>query len=93
MFDLAGFIAGRGARRLERFEDLGLCTYAEPERFFSYRRTRIRGARLRQAYECDCASIARQAADAAPSVDHSFFAVTFRARKGIEAKHKAGRGC
>ena len=21
------------------FEDLGLCTYAEPERFFSYRRT------------------------------------------------------
>jgi hypothetical protein len=22
-----------------QYEDLGLCTYAEPERFFSYRRT------------------------------------------------------
>ena len=44
MFDLAGYIA----QRLERagigdFEDLGLCTYAEPERFFSYRRTTQRG--------------------------------------------------
>lgn len=40
MFDLGGYIA----RRVERagiadFEDLGLCTFAEPERFFSYRRT------------------------------------------------------
>jgi purine-nucleoside/S-methyl-5'-thioadenosine phosphorylase / adenosine deaminase len=40
MFDLCGYIA----RRIERagiaaFEDLGLCTFAEPECFFSYRRT------------------------------------------------------
>jgi len=39
MFDLAGY----AAMRLERagvgtIEDLKLCTYAEPERFFSYRR-------------------------------------------------------
>ena len=39
MFDLGGYIT----RRVERagiadFEDLGLCTFAEPERFFSYRR-------------------------------------------------------
>jgi copper oxidase (laccase) domain-containing protein len=25
------------------FEDLGLCTYADPERFFSYRRMSQRG--------------------------------------------------
>ncbi|MFN3657446.1 MAG: peptidoglycan editing factor PgeF [Pseudolabrys sp.] len=44
MFDLAGYIAERmrGAG-VERFEDLGLCTYAEPERFYSYRRTTQRG--------------------------------------------------
>ncbi|HEX2216358.1 MAG TPA: peptidoglycan editing factor PgeF [Xanthobacteraceae bacterium] len=40
LFDLPGYIA----RRLERagiaqVEDLGLCTYAEAERFFSYRRS------------------------------------------------------
>jgi YfiH family protein len=40
MFDLAGFIADRVQRAgIADFEDLGLCTYAEPERFFSYRRT------------------------------------------------------
>jgi YfiH family protein len=40
MFDLAGFIASCLQRAgIENFEDLGLCTYAEPERFFSYRRT------------------------------------------------------
>ncbi len=40
MFDLAGFIAGRLQRAgVAQFEDLGLCTYAEPDRFFSYRRT------------------------------------------------------
>jgi YfiH family protein len=39
MFDLTGYIADRIARAgIENFEDLGLCTYAEPERFFSYRR-------------------------------------------------------
>jgi hypothetical protein len=39
MFDLAGYIAGRIQRAgIASFEDLGLCTYAEPERFFSYRR-------------------------------------------------------
>jgi YfiH family protein len=40
MFDLGGFIASRLQRAgIEIFEDLGLCTYGEPERFFSYRRT------------------------------------------------------
>ena len=40
MFALTGYIAERirGAG-IEQFEDLGLCTHAEPERFFSYRRT------------------------------------------------------
>jgi YfiH family protein len=39
MFDLAGFIASRLKRAgIASVEDLGLCTYAEPERFFSYRR-------------------------------------------------------
>lgn len=39
MFDLAGYIADRVRRAgIVTFEDLGLCTYAEPERFFSYRR-------------------------------------------------------
>ena len=40
MFDLAGYIAARvrGAK-IANFEDLGLCTFAEPDRFFSYRRT------------------------------------------------------
>ena len=40
MFDLAGYIADRLQRAgIGKFEDLGLCTYAEPARFFSYRRT------------------------------------------------------
>ena len=44
MFDLPGYIR----LRLERAEiasigDLGLCTYADPARFFSYRRTTHRG--------------------------------------------------
>jgi copper oxidase (laccase) domain-containing protein len=40
MFDLTGYIAERVRRAgIVQFEDLGLCTYAEPERFFSYRRT------------------------------------------------------
>jgi len=40
MFDLAGYIADRAQRAgIVNFADLGLCTYAEPERFFSYRRT------------------------------------------------------
>jgi YfiH family protein len=39
-FDLTGYIAERVQRAgIEQFEDLGLCTYAEPDRFFSYRRT------------------------------------------------------
>ncbi len=42
MFDLAGYIA-EGIQRagIANFEDLGLCTYAEPERFYSYRRTTL----------------------------------------------------
>jgi copper oxidase (laccase) domain-containing protein len=44
MFDLAGYIGERVARAgIAQFEDLGLCTYAEPERFFSYRRTTRNG--------------------------------------------------
>ena len=40
MFDLAGFIAARLARAgVVHVEDLGACTYADPEKFFSYRRT------------------------------------------------------
>lgn len=40
MFDLHGFIGMRIARSgVERFEDLGLDTYGDEERFFSYRRT------------------------------------------------------
>ena len=40
MFDLAGYIADRVQRAgIVEFEDLALCNYAEPERFFSYRRT------------------------------------------------------
>jgi len=44
MFDLPGFIKLRLERaEIKSVEDLGLCTYAEPERFFSYRRTTHRG--------------------------------------------------
>ncbi len=40
MFDLAGYIADRIQRAgIVEFEDLALCNYADPERFFSYRRT------------------------------------------------------
>lgn len=39
MFDLPGYIAVRvQAAGAGNFENLGLCTYAEPERFYSYRR-------------------------------------------------------
>ena len=39
MFDLAGYSAMRLTRAgIATIEDLKLCTYAEPERFFSYRR-------------------------------------------------------
>jgi len=44
MFDLTGYIAERVRRAgIRQFEDLGLCTYADPERFFSYRRTTLHG--------------------------------------------------
>lgn len=44
MFDLNGYIADRVARAgVDDFTDLGLCTYAEPDRFYSYRRTTQRG--------------------------------------------------
>jgi len=40
LFDLAGYIAARLARAgIGRIDDLGRCTYAEPETFFSYRRS------------------------------------------------------
>ena len=44
MFDLPGFIKSRLERAgIAGVEDLLLCTYAEPARFFSYRRTTHRG--------------------------------------------------
>jgi YfiH family protein len=44
LFDLAGYIAARLAHAgLTQVEDLGLCTYADPARFFSYRRMTHRG--------------------------------------------------
>jgi polyphenol oxidase len=40
MFDLPGYIAARLKRAgVSRIEDLGHCTYADPSRFFSYRRS------------------------------------------------------
>jgi YfiH family protein len=40
MFDLPGYIGSRLERaEIKSIEDLGLCTYSDPERFFSYRRT------------------------------------------------------
>jgi YfiH family protein len=40
MFDLCGYIAQRVEQAgLTQFEDLGLCTYEEPGRFYSYRRS------------------------------------------------------
>lgn len=43
-FDLPGYIASRlKAAGLTRVEDLALCTYADPERFYSYRRSTHRG--------------------------------------------------
>ncbi|MFZ5690372.1 MAG: peptidoglycan editing factor PgeF [Pseudomonadota bacterium] len=40
MFDLPGFIASRLAQSgIERFEDIGICTYSDPGRFYSYRRS------------------------------------------------------
>jgi len=40
VFDLAGFIGARLARAgVSQVEDLGLCTYADPARFFSFRRS------------------------------------------------------
>jgi purine-nucleoside/S-methyl-5'-thioadenosine phosphorylase / adenosine deaminase len=44
LFDLAGYIGARVRHDgIAQFEDLGLCTYAEPDRFFSYRRTTHNG--------------------------------------------------
>jgi YfiH family protein len=40
MFDLPGYIVARLNRGgIKQVEDLGLCTYADPARFFSYRRS------------------------------------------------------
>jgi YfiH family protein len=39
LFDLTGYIGGRIQRAgIVNFEDLGLCTYADPDRFYSFRR-------------------------------------------------------
>jgi copper oxidase (laccase) domain-containing protein len=44
MFDLPGFIGERMREAgVGTFVDLGLCTYADERRFFSYRRTTHRG--------------------------------------------------
>ncbi len=40
LFDLPGYIAARlAAAGVTSVEDLGLCTYADPDRFYSYRRS------------------------------------------------------
>jgi hypothetical protein len=40
LFDLNGYIALRVQQAgIVKFQDLGLCTYAEPERFYSFRRS------------------------------------------------------
>jgi copper oxidase (laccase) domain-containing protein len=40
LFDLGGFIVERLRQaRVGQIEDLALCTYADPARFYSYRRT------------------------------------------------------
>jgi YfiH family protein len=40
MFDLTGYIADRVQRAgIGQFEDLGRCTYAEPDEFYSFRRS------------------------------------------------------
>jgi hypothetical protein len=43
MFDLAGFIGDRLQRAGIRYDDLAICTYADPDRFYSYRRMTHRG--------------------------------------------------
>ncbi len=44
LFDLPGYIAARlAAAGIRQIEDLGLCTYADATRFFSYRRSTHRG--------------------------------------------------
>ena len=44
MFDLPGFIGMRlESAGIGEFANLGLCTYANEEHFFSYRRTTHRG--------------------------------------------------
>ncbi|MGH6768682.1 MAG: peptidoglycan editing factor PgeF [Xanthobacteraceae bacterium] len=44
LFDLAGYIAARlAAAGIRRVEDVGCCTYADAERFYSYRRSVHRG--------------------------------------------------
>jgi YfiH family protein len=44
MFDLPGFITARLTRAgISQIDHLGLCTYADSERFYSYRRTTHRG--------------------------------------------------
>ena len=43
-FDLGGYIGERTRRAgIDQFEDLALCNFAEPSRFFSYRRTTKQG--------------------------------------------------
>jgi copper oxidase (laccase) domain-containing protein len=40
LFDLAGYIAARLANAgIRRYEDIGRCTYADAETFYSYRRS------------------------------------------------------
>jgi hypothetical protein len=44
LFDLAGYIRGRLSRAgVRQVEDLALCTYADPARFFSFRRSTHEG--------------------------------------------------
>src|SRR5262249_20729638 len=44
LFDLPGYVAARlAAASIATIEDLAACTYADPGRFYSFRRTTHRG--------------------------------------------------
>ena len=60
---LPGYIAARLERAgVQQIEDIGLCTYAEPERFFSFRRTTHR-AEPDYGRHINAIALARRVAD------------------------------
>ncbi len=59
LFDLAGYVAARLERAgVGQIEDLGLCTYADPDALFQLSPHHpSRRARLRPPRQCDCAGM------------------------------------